>query len=129
MKFLCLADTTNKSQNGLFNVVGIFDQIYLKELPGIHPMMHLAVFLETEVGDTGKHKCEFEIIAPSGTSMARGGADLSSPEHGENTEPRVGLPLPGIPIHELGLHTVKFSVDGGEPAIAHFVAKPLKSGK
>lgn len=51
-----LADYSNVSQEGKLNVLGIFDKIFVRELPAFHPQMYLVLRLTAGAAERGLTK-------------------------------------------------------------------------
>lgn len=66
-----LADYANVSREGKVNILGVFDQIYARSVPALHPQMQL-VF--TVIGDRSEakkeHKIKIELIDQDATETA-----------------------------------------------------------
>jgi len=56
VRFAHLADYANVTQEGKFNIMGVFDVIHASGFPFAHPQMLLVIGFEPDISEQGQHK-------------------------------------------------------------------------
>ncbi|HZP43409.1 MAG TPA: hypothetical protein VFD84_18120 [Candidatus Binatia bacterium] len=105
VKLALLADAANVSREGKLNILGIFDTIYARDLPTVHPHMALVLRLEAGSAETGRtHEVVVELAAPDGTIVFRLPGTLDVPSGG---------PAMGVGIdHVLAIANLSLATEG-----------------
>ena len=114
VSFALFADAANLSQEGMLNILGVFDALQVASLPAIHPRAHLVVHLKGTGVDMGAHTVSFRWLSPSGQELWNSSGDLN-----------VGAPPPGVsemdlpliaqldlPMDAVGGYTMAIAIDG-----------------
>lgn len=99
-----LADAANVSREGKLNVLGVFDTIYARQFPTVHPHMALVLRLEAASDEEGPHDIEVQLVAPDGTVLVRAPGTVTLPGF-----------APGDPIgfdHVLSFANTRFAGPG-----------------
>lgn len=79
LQIAALADCANVALGGKLNLMGVFDVIYAREFPVIHPAMTLAMRLRFESEDEGEHKLVVLVVDPDGKQIARAETTIRTP--------------------------------------------------
>lgn len=102
-----LADAANRERSGKLNVLGVFDRIWAKRFPVVHPMMNLVLRFSAGPAEFGQEK-EFDV--------ALIGADGGKPIG--QIKGRIKVPTPAVPgrratwIEILPLPNTPFTSEG-----------------
>ncbi len=81
VEIAALADYANIAQGDKLNISGIFNAIWVKDFPAIHPSMVLALRFVLEYEDGGKeHALEVLIEDPDAKQFAKAEAKLDTPK-------------------------------------------------
>src|SRR6266542_1571044 len=65
-----LADYANLSIDGKLNIMGIFNRVYARSLPAIHPETRLVLVLKYEPAERGRpHRLEVQLLDPDGREL------------------------------------------------------------
>lgn len=100
-----LADYANVSQEGKLNVMGVFDRIWAKKLPVVHPEMWLVFRLEAGPAERGTEKViEVKLLDADGNVLQHLKGQFAVP--GESAHPVVQIP------QILRFTTVRFEKQG-----------------
>lgn len=113
--FAVLADYANVTRDGKLNVMGIFDQVFARQVPARFPPMRLVIRLEARAEELNTaHALRIQLAGPGsdalfdidGTFTPRGlpGAGFVSVNH--------VIRLADLPLRRTGDHTVLIWVDG-----------------
>jgi len=70
VKLAVLADYANVTGDGKLNILGIFDRMTVREIPAVHPQMHLVLRLEAHSAEKDRlHTIEIRLQDPDGQSI------------------------------------------------------------
>jgi hypothetical protein len=70
VKLALLADYANITAEGKLNILGIFDRISVREIPAVHPQMHLILRLEAHAAERNRsHTVEIRLYDPDGDTV------------------------------------------------------------
>jgi hypothetical protein len=70
VKLAILADYANVTAEGKLNILGIFDRITVREIPVVHPQMHLILRLEAHPAERNRsHAVEIRLYDPDGETV------------------------------------------------------------
>jgi len=105
VKLALLADAANVSREGKLNMLGIFDTIYAREFPTVHPHMTLVLRFEAAAAETGRvHEVVVELVGGDGDVVFRLPGKLDV----QRSEPGAGV---GID-HVLAIANLSFKAAG-----------------
>ena len=113
--FAVVADYANVSREGKLNVMGIFDRVFARQLPGRFPPMQLVIRLEADYAELDvDHGIRVQLSDPAdetvfdidGSFTPRGGRP------GEKTSVNHVIQLGNVPLQRTGPHRVLVWVDG-----------------
>lgn len=95
---LCDAATDNR---GKLNILGTFDQIYVAQLPVVHPSSAVALRLRFNAMEAGAHKINLQFVDPDGQP-------LFQPMEGE-VQPRIEPGIESVAVNLIfNFHRIKF---------------------
>lgn len=109
-----LADHANISREGKLNILGIFDTIFARDFPAIHPQALLIVRFEADISEAGSKKpIEIRLIDEDGAVIltVTGEVTLGKPEPGEIMQANALLTLTNIVFPHPGRFTFKIHVN------------------
>jgi hypothetical protein len=70
VRLALLADYANVTAEGKLNILGVFDRISVKEIPAVHPQMHLILRLEAHPAERDmSQNIEIRLYDPDGTAI------------------------------------------------------------
>jgi hypothetical protein len=70
VRLALLADYANVTAEGKLNILGIFDRISVREIPAVHPQMHLILRLEAHPAERNRaHSIEIQLHDPDGQTV------------------------------------------------------------
>lgn len=70
VKLALLADYANVTAEGKLNILGIFDRISVREIPAVHPQMHLVLRLEAHPAERNlSHAVQIRLYDPDGDTV------------------------------------------------------------
>lgn len=127
--YITISDQAQDVGNGKLNILGIFEQVYLKELPTIFPAFTVVVMLVAEgEDDLGEHRVVVRLMRPTGQAIG----ELATPVRFAPTpngwllgSVRLLMVMGGVPFREHGRHWVVVLVDDVEVARHPVFAAPL----
>ena len=100
-----LADGANVSQEGKLNILGVFDIIYARDFPIVHPSMQLVIRFNASAAERGtRRRATVKLLDADGNELLSLAGDVSVPE-------RAGIEDIGV-VSIIGLNNVKFDRSG-----------------
>jgi hypothetical protein len=109
-----LADYANVSREGKLNIMGIFDRVFARQLPGQFPPMQLVVRLEARFAELGRnHTMQVQLRDPDGEVVFDIGGEFAPQgvEPGEAVSLNHIIGLANLPLLKAGTHSVAIWVD------------------
>ena len=106
-----LADMVITAEDKKNSIIGIFDKIFVRDLPAKHSRM--AVFITLVGKAEEKEKIELEIVKPSGQSELKQPLEFKL---GLNSKANLVMNLEGFPVTELGSYSIVLNYDGNKLA-------------
>jgi hypothetical protein len=109
-----LADYANVSREGKLNIMGIFDRIYARQLPGQFPPMQLVIRIDARYTELGReHSIEVRLLDPDGQAIfdIKGNFTPVGGEAGEGVSLNHIIGLGNLPLAKAGGHTIAIWVD------------------
>lgn len=109
-----LADSANVSREGKLNILGIFDRVMIRQLPGQLPPMHLVLRLEARPSDLGtEHTVQVRLAGPGGQAIFDINGTFTP--RGRNADRTVAvnhiINFGPVPLQHAGPHQVLIRVD------------------
>jgi hypothetical protein len=104
-----LADYANVTREGKLNIMGIFDRIYSRQLPGQFPPMQLVIRLDARYAEMGReHTIQVQLQDPDGETVfdINGNFKPEGGEPGETASLNHIIGLANLPLRKTGSHTV-----------------------
>ena len=122
---LCDAAT---DQRGKLNILGAFDTIFVKDMPGVHPQCAVALRIRFQRIEQGKHKVTIHFIDQDGNLVIPSldaDIDLKVAQNQDSTAVNLVLNLQGLKLKEYGSYEINLAVDGRQEAsIPLYVKEP-----
>jgi hypothetical protein len=109
-----LADYANVSREGKLNIMGIFDRIFARQLPGQFPPMQVVIRLEAHFAEMGReHIIQIQLRDPDGETIfdINGNFTPMGGEAGETAPLNHIISLGNLPLKQAGGHSVVIWVD------------------
>jgi hypothetical protein len=109
-----LADYANVSREGKLNIMGIFDRIFARQLPGQFPPMQVVIRLEAHFAEMGReHTIQIQLRDPDGETIfdINGSFTPVGGEAGETAPLNHIISLGNLPLKQAGGHSVVIWVD------------------
>ena len=109
---LCDAAT---DQRGKLNVLGAFDNIFVKQIPMQYPACAVAARIRFEKVEEGDHSIRIYIIDEDGASIGpklNGGISVKVPDNAGTAVANLILNMHGLEFKKLGNHRIDLAVDG-----------------
>ncbi|MEJ2501748.1 MAG: hypothetical protein P8177_00280 [Gemmatimonadota bacterium] len=113
--FAVLADYANVTRDGKLNVMGIFDRVFARQLPGRFPVMQLVIRLDAEYAELDtEHALRIQLADPDGQPLfdINAGFTPRGGREGESASINHVVRLSDLPLHRPGRHRILIWVDG-----------------
>lgn len=107
VEWLHVCDHAFRDEAGKLCLVGLFDALHSRQLPGRLPMMAAAVGITDGVGE---YQIGLQVVAPSGKIMDLELPPLRLPER--HAKQRAIVRLSGLPFEEFGRYEFRLKIDG-----------------
>ena len=123
-----LADYANVSQDGKLNVMGVFDRIFAREFPAVHPEMRLVMTFAAGPAEKGSEKqIELKLLDADGMVKLHLTTQLTVPA--ESPDPTVQanhiVRLTGLVFEHPGRYQFSILVNGDEKKVVAFTVEHL----
>jgi len=128
VRLALLADSANVSREGKLNILGVFDTIYARQFPTVHPQMQLVIRFEASPEEAGStHQIEVQLVTQDGRVAIRLPATMTvgRRELGEVIGIDHILALNNVTLEEPGRYTFRIAVDGTVAAAMSLRVEPL----
>lgn len=100
VELFALCDAATDHQ-GKLNILGTFDQIYVAQVPAVHPSSAVALRVRFDAMEAGAHKINLQFVDPDGQP-------LFQPLEG-NVQPRMAPGIESVAVNLIfNLHRIKF---------------------
>jgi len=102
-------------QRGKLNVLGAFDTLFFKEVPGVFQACSIAARVRFEKIETGDHEIRLSIIDTDGKHVVPPLGGKASVRIGEDSDSVVVnfvFNMRDIKFEKFGMHRVDFAMDG-----------------
>ena len=106
LEWLHICDYAFRDEFGKLCLIGLFDALHSRQLPGRLPMFCVAIGL---TDGKGRYEAGLNIIAPSGQTV-----DMKLPPvelADRSAKARAVIRLASMPFHEFGRYTFKLKID------------------
>ena len=113
--FAVVADYANVSREGKLNVMGIFDRVFVRQLPARFPAMQLVIRLEADFAELEtEHAIRVQLADPDGEAVfdIDGAFTPRGGRPGEKTSVNHVLQLGNLPLQTPGPHRILVWIDG-----------------
>ncbi|HEC21222.1 MAG TPA: hypothetical protein ENI70_01770 [Candidatus Peregrinibacteria bacterium] len=125
-----ICDTAFLSQNGNLNLIGIFERLYAKKFPVVHPRLAVITNL---TGEVGKHTQEVKIIETKSKTEVSRPIKMDFEIKKENQKLRFILDIVNLTFKAEGDFQVQIILDGELAQALPFKVstppKPIPRGK
>lgn len=115
IEFAVIADYAANTDEGKLIVGGIFDTIFVRELPANHPVMVIALRLHAHPGEEGGHDVRVRIVDPDGAEIVPpmdAHVQIESLDPVDGGSAQLVMQLMGVPLAKAGGHGVDILIDG-----------------
>ncbi len=120
VQYMLLADGVQEVGRGKINIHGLFDKIFLTEIPGRQRGFAVVALLIAETEDElGTHQVTVSLERPGGRQSGEMGVQISLAPTGGTwplAEARLVIGMANVPFREEGRHRIVLCVDGVEIA-------------
>ena len=126
---LCDAAT---DQQGKLNVLGAFDNIFVKELPAVYPACAVAARIRFEKIEEGNHPVKMLIIDEDGNALGpklEGNIAVKSNDKVDSVVVNLVLNMQRIKFEKLGRYRIDLAVDGQIKGVLPFSVRSVPSEK
>jgi hypothetical protein len=116
-----LADGANVTREGKLNLLGIFDTIFARGFPVMHPLMQLVLRFEAEPAEAGTRRdLEVQFLAPDGHALFRlpGAVAVQQRTVGDSVRIDQIVTLTNVQLEQPGRYRFEVRVDGALAATA-----------
>lgn len=114
------ADAATIDGSGKLNLLGIFDQISVRQFPARHGRLALVLRFLGGAGDAGAHNLSITLTSPAGEELVSLNGELNVRPGRGSLQTGIRVPhvinLDGIVFKERGIHTFDIVVDGRHKA-------------
>ena len=114
IELFCLCDAATDN-HGKLNILGVFDAIWLKEIPAKYPQCTVALRLRFKKIECGKHTVAVNFIDMDGKPLiqpARGEIAIACPEGQRSATANMILNIQQMQIAGFGTYSIDLAVDG-----------------
>lgn len=119
IRLAVLADGANVSREGKLNVLGVFDTLYARQFPCVHPHMALVLRFEAAPEEAGStRQVEVQLVAADGRVLVSipGAVTLQRHQLGERMVVDHVLAFTSTRFEAPGRYTFRVAVDGAVAA-------------
>lgn len=116
--YALICEDARERQDGRIDAHGIFHQLYAPGFPAQQERMVVAVGIEWDGGELGKHEFRIDLTDPSGSPALtiNGHTEVGERTPGEAPpQTRLLMPLDGVVFPAAGTYTFDLSVERGAP--------------
>ena len=127
-----LADYANVSREGKLNVMGVFNRIWAKEFPTVHPEMQLVFRLEAGPAERGQEKTiEIKLLDADGNVVQDLTGHLSVPSESADLTTQIDqiLKLTNVTFQKSGDYRFDILVNGETKTTVKFAVEQLPATK
>jgi len=118
IEIFTLCDAATDSA-GKLNILGVFDSIYAKEVPAMHPQCALGVRIRFERIERGEHAIQVNIVDTDGASVVpplKGKLMVQFPDTASSHAFNMVLNMRGLKFEKFGPFAIDLEVDGRQEA-------------
>jgi hypothetical protein len=110
-----VADSANNTADGRLNVLGVFDRLFVSELPARHPMMTVVIATEIEPTDSNERNVlAIALDDPEGENAAKVSIAVEGPHPQGAHYMNFLLPLPMVQFQREGDYQLSVSVGNSQ---------------
>jgi hypothetical protein len=113
---------------GKLNVIGVFDSIFAKQMPAVHPHCCIAVKLRFEKIEEGQKRVRLSVSDADGKSILPPieiPVTVSMPPHIHTNTIQVVANIGGLKIERFGEYSIDLAVDSRHEASIPFFAQQM----
>jgi hypothetical protein len=107
VEWIHICDHAFRDEAGKLCVVGMFDSLHSRQLPGGLPMMAAAIGI---TDGEGEYEIALQVVTPQGRVIDMQLPPLRLPER--QAKQRAVVRLNGMPFEEFGRYTFRMKIDG-----------------
>jgi hypothetical protein len=128
IELLALADFA-ADYGGKLTVVGLFDTIFARQMPAVHPHCCLAVKLRFDKEEEGQKRLRLAICDDDGKLVLPAmeiPIQVSMPPDAETNTIQVVANIAGMKIESFGEHSIDLELDGRHQGSSPLFARQMK---
>ncbi|GIK66998.1 MAG: hypothetical protein BroJett018_47920 [Chloroflexota bacterium] len=128
IKVFLTADFANIDNSGKLNILGIFDSIFAKTFPAIHPQLYIVTKVVFDWGEFGEDRnLVYKLFDPDGKQLMSVDRpfNVPSPKFGQTSEMNFITALRDFPFERPGSYELRLFVDKDYKAVAKIEVKEL----
>lgn len=120
--FAALCDHAVVDQHGKLSAIGIWRQVMVATLPGVHPRAHLVMLTSGTRDEVGEHRMSITLRGPGDelTLEHNGVLGMPTPPPGVELIESPGIMVLDLPLSSPGEHAIVVTIDGHEAARVPF---------
>ncbi len=126
---LLLADAANITVNGKLNVLGIFNQIYVRELPARQPQFFVVIKIVSDIGETSDpRKFTVSLVDDGGTELGRVDGEFNFPQASSGMprpEANIIFPITDLVFSNAGMFHFTLLVNGRSEATRQLLVSQI----
>jgi hypothetical protein len=122
-----VCDFASTENGGKLNVVGVFDTLFAKQLPIIHPFCSIAARIRFRADEIGQKEFLITITDAEGNALfpdAKIDVTVKAPEYGDSSTAQIIATLGGLKFEKHAKYLVKLLNDGQCLAEAPLFVRP-----
>jgi hypothetical protein len=115
VEFLVMCDFAEDMGRGKLVIVGIFDNVIVKQVPAVHPLLSIAARIRFFRSESGKHDLKIILRDPDGAEIARAFSAtmiVDIPSDRESVIVNVTVGVGQLKLNKLGEHSANLDIDG-----------------
>jgi hypothetical protein len=114
LDFAVVADYALVDQAGKISVLGIFQHIWVRQFPAMHPRLHLVLRLKGRRTEIGEHPVRIRLVDEAGTEIlgGEGTVTFAEPAAGVTDIEAAAILVFDVPFPHPGAYRFEITVDG-----------------
>jgi len=112
--FAVLADYALVDQHGKLSVMGIFQHVWVPQLPTIYPRVHLVLRVRGRRTEIGEHRLRIRFAGPDGGEIlgGEGAVQFGEPPAGVRDVEAAAVLIFDLPLATAGEYAFTIALDG-----------------
>lgn len=113
---------------GKLCILGVFDHIWVRQLPAVHPQCAVALRIRFAQIEEGSHEIRLNVVDPDGKPVVpplKAPIQVRMPVGADSAVANMILNLQGVKLEKEGPYSVDMAVDGRQAASLPFYVRRL----